>query len=460
MAIAASQVGTVDTAVGLLETLRRAGVLGPPELERARAKLRDGRYPREPNRLAARLVRNGMLTEYQARCALHGLASRLEIGRYVVLEPLARGSMGRVYRARHRLLDRVVALKVIESSRLTHGEYVARFLREMRLVGRLDHPHVVRALDADQIGNTPFIVLEYVPGMDLGRILAANGPLPPAQVASLGAQAASGLAHAHAHGVVHRDVKPSNLLLGEDGRLRILDLGLGALLDPGLDDHGDFATAAGVVVGTVEYVSPEQAAGLAVDGRGDLYSLGCTLYHLLAGEIPFPGGSKVERLARRIQGRPVPLASLRPELPARLLEVIDRAMANRPTDRYQDGLELAEALRPFEVTEDRPASVATRPSGGPSLLRDPVVASPDARSASSHPEPGAPSNPRRRCRADGPIVRCLHAAVGLVKSAIDRISVQGDPKWKFLSGSGLPSVRALIRVHALIRMCSSRRRAT
>jgi serine/threonine-protein kinase len=415
MTIAVSQVGKVATAGGLLEAVRRVGLLGPLEFERVHAKLRDGRYPRDPDRLAARLVRRGMLTEYQARCALHGMANRLAIGRYVVLDPLGRGSMGRVYRARHRLLDRIVALKVIDSSRVQQGEAVARFLREMRLVGRLDHPNVVRALDADRIGNIPFIVLEYVPGRDLGRILASSGPLSPAEVVNLGVQAASGLAHAHLHGVIHRDVKPSNLLLGDDGRLRVLDLGLGTLMEPGSDDQGEFATAAGVVVGTVEYVSPEQAAGLPVDGRGDLYSLGCTLYHLLAGEVPFPGGSKVERLARRIQGRPVPLANLRPDLPARLLEVMDRAMANRPGDRYLDGLEFAAALRPFAAMEGWTSSVTTTPASDPSHVDHPMASSPTVGPiCSTTPKLSSPYHLALARPTGGPLKQVLRAAVGFV----------------------------------------------
>jgi serine/threonine-protein kinase len=159
-------------------------------------------------------------------------------------------------------------------------------------------------------------------------------------------QAALGLAHAHERGVIHRDIKPSNLLLGEDGRLRVLDLGMSTLIDPDDVDQGSFATCDGFVAGTADYMSPEQAAGRGgLDGRSDLYSLGCTMYHLLSGQVPFPAESPIESLASRIKGPPVPLAELQPGLPPGLIGVVDRLMATRRADRYATAAEAAEALQ-------------------------------------------------------------------------------------------------------------------
>jgi eukaryotic-like serine/threonine-protein kinase len=332
-------------SLDFLETIARSGVLAGSTLEEIRAKLRDGSYPAVAAPLARRLVKQGTLTEFQARLLLYGRHKGLVIGRYVVLDRLGGGSMGRVYLARHRLMGRTVALKLIATEYLSRPHAVPRFLREMRLVGRLDHPNIVRALDADVVAGSPYIVMEYVPGCDLGRLLEGGTPPSPREVARYAAEAAEGLAHAHQRGVLHRDVKPSNLLLGEDGRVRLLDLGVGALMDPG-DDVDSFATAEGMVAGTDDYMSPEQAVGRGdVDGRADLYSLGCVMYHLLAGRVPFPGDSRVERLASRIKGRPVPLAELRPGLPPKLVGVVARLMANRPCDRYPTASEAAEALR-------------------------------------------------------------------------------------------------------------------
>jgi serine/threonine protein kinase len=191
--------------------------------------------------------------------------------------------------------------------------------------------------------------MQYIPGRDLGHVFHEVGPFLPLRVVAQGFQVARGLAHAHARGVVHRDIKPSNLLLGDDGHVRILDFGHGTFLESELGDAGGFATTEGCAVGTVEYMSPEQAAGKKADGRSDLFSLGCVMYHLITGQIPFPGESKVECLASRIKGRPLPIELLEPDLPDGLAKVVDRLMANRPDDRYPTALEAAQALKAILV---------------------------------------------------------------------------------------------------------------
>ena len=326
----------------LLPIIRNSGVLSEKLFLEIRARVLAGDYPNDSRQLAQRLVRDGLLTEYQTRRFLNGKSHGLLVGKYVILDRLGSGSMGRVYKAHHQLMGRVVALKIIAPEIVTNERVVARFQREMRLVGRLDHPNVVRAYDADQSNGILYIVMEYVTGQSLGQRLK-EGPLAPVDAVTYAAQAALGLAHAHEQGIVHRDVKPSNLLLNDERQVKVLDLGLGVLMDG--DTHATFATADGIAVGTVDYMSPEQACGRDVDGRSDLFSLGCSLYHLITGRQAFPGDTPIERLGRRINNRHVPITDLRPELPMSLVTVLDRLLANKPQDRYQTAGEAAEALQ-------------------------------------------------------------------------------------------------------------------
>jgi serine/threonine protein kinase len=326
----------------LLPPLGRSGVLTKRQFEEVRAKVKSGEYPQAPTDLAERLVGEGVLTGFQSRRLLRNKVHGLVIDRYVILDRLGSGAMGRVFKAQHRLMGRVVALKLISPRIASRASAVPRFHREMRLVGRLDHPNVVRAFDADQVGEILFIVMEYVAGQSLDRLLQARGPLPPVEVADYMAQAALGLGHAHEMGMIHRDVKPSNLLVSERRQVKVLDLGLGALMEA--DSNTSFATAAGFAVGTVDFMSPEQATARDLDGRSDLFSLGCTLYYLLTGRLPFPGETLLECLARRIQGRPVPITEIRPDLPPGLVQVLDTLLARRPEDRFQTAVEAAEAL--------------------------------------------------------------------------------------------------------------------
>src|SRR5689334_8180550 len=214
----------------LLPVIRRSGILADRQLEDIRARVLTGEYPNDAHDLAERLIKEKILTEYQAERFLKNKSHGLLVGgRYVVLDRLGSGSMGRVYKAHHTLMGRLVAIKIIAPEIVSNNRVVSRFQREMKLVGRLDHPNVVRAFDADQAGDVLFIIMEYVPGQSLAHRLREKGALSPIDVVNYASQAALGLAHAHAQGIVHRDIKPSNLLLGEGRQLKILDLGLGVL---------------------------------------------------------------------------------------------------------------------------------------------------------------------------------------------------------------------------------------
>ena len=351
----------------LLPIIRNSGVLSEKLFLEIRSRVLGGEYPNDSRQLAQRLVRDGLLTDYQTRRFLNGKSHGLLVGKYVILDRLGSGSMGRVYKAHHQLMGRVVALKIIAPEIVTNERVVARFQREMRLVGRLDHPNVVRAYDADQSNGILYIVMEYVTGQSLGQRLK-EGPLAPVDAVTYAAQAALGLAHAHEQGIVHRDVKPSNLLLNDERQLKVLDLGLGVLMDG--DSHATFATADGVAVGTVDYMSPEQACGRDVDGRSDLFSLGCSLYHLITGRQAFPGDTPIERLGRRINNRHVPITDLRPELPSSLVNVLDKLLANKPQDRFQTAGEAADALQSL-VRPKKPANPAAPPRKPPAETESP-----------------------------------------------------------------------------------------
>jgi serine/threonine-protein kinase len=356
----------------LLPVIRSSGVLTEKQFSDVKAKVLRGDYPIDSVALAERLVKEKLLTEYQTKRFLNNKPHGLIVGRYVIMDRLGSGSMGRVYRAYHHMMARDVALKIIAPEIVSNEKVVSRFQREMKLVGRLNHPNVIRAYDADQIGKVLYIVMEYVPGISLAHRLR-NGLVPPLEMADLGAQAALGLAHAHAQGIVHRDVKPSNLLLTEDKQLKVLDLGLGVLMEA--DSTTSFATADGIAVGTVDYMSPEQACGKELDGRTDLYSLGCSMYHLITGQLPFPGDNPIERMGKRINGRPVPITDVRPDVPSRLVRALEKLFAHKPENRFQDANEAAEALQSVCKPKVRSSSLEKKGpfADAPKVAPEPVV---------------------------------------------------------------------------------------
>jgi serine/threonine protein kinase len=351
-----------------LSTLERSGILSETGLREVRDYLVQDSQPRDVSALAGRLVEQGRLTEFQAHRLLVGQANSLVFGRYVLLDTLGIGAMGRVFKARHQLMDRLVAVKVVLPVCATSKHSVSRFFLEMKIVGVLDHPNVVRAFDADQFEDSPYIVMEYLEGEDLEKVLRRRGMLPPQEVIDCMMQAAWGLAHAHEKGVVHRDIKPTNLFLDNTGVVKVLDLGLGAFV--GVSNEGVSAqdTDEGFVVGTCDYMSPEQLNGQAVDARTDQFSLGCAMYRLLTGRFAFPGMTKMDRMVKRIQERHVPITDVRKDLPVPLVAVIDRLLSPRPEDRFSSAAEVAEELEMLLPVADRPKRV-TRASPGSQQLR-------------------------------------------------------------------------------------------
>lgn len=269
----------------------------------------------------------------------------LDHPKYQLIRRLGEGGMGVVYLVRHRIMDRVIALKVISPRMIRHPDAKSRFQREVQIVAKLNHPGIVAAFDADQIGENLCLVSEYFESESLDQIIA-KGPVKVTTACEMACQAAKGLAHAHDHGLIHRDVKPQNILVAPDGQVKVVDFGLASYAESENSDHQGF-TSEGVIVGTPDYLSPEQVRESSVDHRADIYSLGCTLYHLLAGNPPFTDGSRVEKLAHHLQTTPKSLTSIRSDVSPALDACVAKMMAKDPGQRYQSAEEVAAALEPF-----------------------------------------------------------------------------------------------------------------
>jgi serine/threonine protein kinase len=295
--------------------------------------------PGEAEHLARELVRARRLTEYQAGALLQGKSRGLAIGNYLILDKLGAGGMGMVFKAQHRRMKRLVALKVLPPSYAKEEATVLRFQREAEAVARLGHPNIVAALDAGEFNGLHFFAMEYVQGSDLTHLVSEKGPLSVEQAIDYLMQAARGLKAAHDKGIYHRDIKPSNLMLDAGGTVKILDLGL-ARMEKGAEFFGTAEpdsdlTRPGDIMGTVAYMPPEQAYNAKdADHRSDVYSLGCTLYYLLTGKPPYSGVTRMAcLLAHREQ--PIPLLrDARPEIPPILDATLQRMMAKAPEDRY------------------------------------------------------------------------------------------------------------------------------
>jgi eukaryotic-like serine/threonine-protein kinase len=258
---------------------------------------------------------------------LQAVVGELIAGRYELEELVGSGGMSNVFRAHDRLLERTVALKILHEQYTRDEDYVERFRREARAVAQLTHPNIVTVIDRGEQDGRQFIVFEFVEGQNLKDLLA-RGPLDPREAIGLALQVAHALSFAHARGLVHRDVKPQNVLLNEDGQAKVTDFGIARSLDV----HG--VTQTGTVLGTSDYIAPEQARGQKVDPKTDIYSLGAVLYELLTGEVPFSGDNFVAVAMRHVSEPAPSVLEHRPDCPLRLDLAIQRAMAKDPADRF------------------------------------------------------------------------------------------------------------------------------
>ena len=273
--------------------------------------------------------------------------------RYEIHRRLARGGMAQVYLARDRSLDRPVAVKELVPEFATDPSFVERFRREAQAAANLSHPNIVGVYDWGAQDGTYFIVMEYVDGPSLSRVLRADGPFHPRRAAEIAAEVAAGLGFAHSRGVVHRDVKPGNVLLTRSGQAKVTDFGIARALSSSDED----LTQAGSVMGTATYFSPEQAQGLSVDPRSDLYSLGVVLYELVTGRPPFTGETPLAIAYKHVQDQPAPPSTLMTGLPQALEAIIMKLLAKRPDDRYASAEDLRSDLNRFLAGE---ATVAER----------------------------------------------------------------------------------------------------
>jgi serine/threonine-protein kinase len=356
---------------------------------------------RDARTLAQELLRREWLTAFQINQIFLGKGGGLQLGPFLLLERIGEGGMGQVYKARQKLLNRFVALKVIRKECLGNPKSVLRFLREIRAASQLCHPHIVRAYDADQVNGTYYFAMEFIEGSDLSNLVKDNGPLPVDQACEYIRQAALGLQHASERGMVHRDIKPANLLVTRAvssdrrrssgairrpdlnakrssaaiprpdleypwGVVKILDMGLARCVDPHTGTSGTVLTQDGTIMGTPEFIAPEQARDAhQSDTRADLYSLGCTMYYLLSGQAPFPNGSFTEKLLHHQFDAPDPLPLVRREnllarhgstgplngneqmlyVPKPIVDVVSRLMEKKPEDRFQTPQDLAGTLQ-------------------------------------------------------------------------------------------------------------------
>ena len=291
-------------------------------------------------------------SESISEIALGRLPSELhQHPRYRIIRLLAEGGMGTVYLAEHRIMRNLVALKTIKPELSKDHETIARFLQEARTAGQLDHSNIARVFDVEQVGETMFLTMEYVPGKTLAQIVAKRGPLPILHSCHYVRQIALGLDHACTKGVIHRDIKPQNvMLMSSNGIVKILDFGLGRLVDEQRSRTG--LTKDDEMLGTPDYVAPEQVRDAkSADVRSDIYSLGCTFYFLLAGAPPFAADNVLELLAKHETEQPIPIRSLRPEVPANVADLLGRMIAKDPLDRPQSPQDIATALSPHGPSE-------------------------------------------------------------------------------------------------------------
>ncbi|VTR92096.1 serine threonine protein kinase : Putative serine/threonine protein kinase (Fragment) OS=Gemmata sp. Wa1-1 PE=3 SV=1: Pkinase [Gemmata massiliana] len=355
------------TADEILDLVQKSGLVDEVRLRNYVQKLRESdSLPADPTKIAQILVRDAVLTYFQAEQLLQGKYKRFSLGKYKVLEKLGSGGMGTVFLCEHKLMRRRVAVKVLPISKGSDKASLDRFYREARAIAAVDHPNIVRAYDIDQDENLHFLVMEWVDGVNLQDLVKKFGPLDPTRACHYAYGAAIGLQHAHEMGLIHRDIKPGNVLVDRFGVVKVLDLGLARLTH----DTEDNLTRQNDenVLGTADYLAPEQAMDShTVDIRADIYSLGATMYFLLSGSPPFPEGSVAQKLIWHQNRTPRPLRLLRSDAPDELVAVVERMMAKDPARRYQTPAEVMAALAGWVTAPIPPPADREMPTLSPAV---------------------------------------------------------------------------------------------
>ncbi len=319
--------------------------------------------PENAEDLARELVRQKKLTKFQAEEAYKGKAKSLVLGNYTILDTIGAGGMGQVFKAQHRRMKRIVAIKMLPTGMMKNPALVARFEREVTAAAKLNHPNIVTAYDADNANGVHLLIMEYVEGSDLSVLVKTNGPLPVDQAVNYILQTARGLQAAHAEGIVHRDIKPANLLLDRKGTVKILDMGLARLNADADSEKQAELTNTGTIMGTVDYMAPEQALNTkTADARADIYSLGCSLFYLLTGKATYGGDTLMAKLLAH-RDQPIPsIPAIRPEAPEQVDAVFRRMVAKSIEDRYSTMTEVIADLE--RLTQGQAPSFHTQPSSG------------------------------------------------------------------------------------------------
>lgn len=401
------------SAKSFLRLLEKSGIVDKEDLKPAILSINEKRRQTgdvitAPS-FASHLIESGLITEWHSEFLLSGKYKGFFLGKYKLLGHLGTGGMSKVYLAEHKISGQLRAIKVLPSKKVDDKSYLDRFYLEARAAASLSHPNVVRIYDICNEGNTHYMVMEYVKGQDLAEVVKRKGPLAFEDAARYIVDAAEGLSHAHERELVHRDIKPANLLLTEEQGVKILDLGL-ALVDQ--DDSQSLTVLYNEkVMGTADYLSPEQAVNSHnVDLRADIYSLGCTLYYLLAGHPPFPDGTLAQRIAKHQTEEPQNLSDIREECPHALVKICQKMMRKNADDRYQSAVEVKSALQRFLASGEYTGTVMIKASarftsaaeietGASTESADPTSVKIDVTgqiSGQHETQPGSPSVPRRR----------------------------------------------------------------
>lgn len=355
--------GRPKTEIRLAQSAVQSGLVSEEQLKQAESHLGRNSVAADDALIAAQLVADGVVTDYQAEQLKSG-RTKFTLGPYIITDWLGQGGMGQVFKARHEMMGREVAIKVLPQDKST-PDAIASFTREIRTQAQLDHPRLVRAYDAGQDGQTYFLVTEFVPGTDLRRLVRLDGRLNMVQAASIVSQVALGLEHAHQTGLIHRDIKPGNILVTPDGTAKLSDLGLAGFLHEGESDP-----RSGKIVGTADYLSPEQIRDPGkIVPCSDIYSLGCTLYYSVTAKVPFPGGRTKDKVKRHLEEMPWHPRRLNPDISEEFVDLIADMMEKDPRRRLQSAAEVARRLAPWAKDKyDLPTS-----SGSP---RSPWQAAP------------------------------------------------------------------------------------
>ena len=373
-----------------INAVRKSGLLTPDDLIAVLTEENVDPAITDPLQVAALLVRKKLLTKFQAMQLLNGRTIGFVLDQYKILDGIRQDRVGMVFKAEDTTSGQLVALKVLPTDRASDPTILQAFMHEVRMAAKVDHPAVARVLDVGYWQGTHFVVSEHVSGPTLDKIVADKGPLVPHAAAQLIAQAAVGLMHAHECGLIHRDVKPGNLAILPDRRVKLIDLGLTHMLEsPWARVTKRISTKE--YAEEIAHIAPEQAWGCEMDARSDVYSLGSTFYYLLTGQVPFPGLAPEMMAERQIRGVPSP-ARLRPNIPKELDVIVQRMGAKDPHVRYQSARDVVIALHPWlPVAQWQALGLASE-------VKDPEVAR-TAMAAALTPEMVAKAKPKPKSAA-------------------------------------------------------------